>query len=51
MPPSWTLTEARERAVQERIIRVDGDDPAPELVMEVVSPSTEAKDFEDSLSL
>ncbi|MCE2468098.1 MAG: hypothetical protein J4G06_08760 [Caldilineaceae bacterium] len=29
MPPSWTLAEARERTVQERIIRVDGDDPAP----------------------
>ncbi len=51
MPPSWMLTEARERTVQERIIRVDGDDPAPELVTEEVSPSTEAKDFEDNLSL
>lgn len=51
MPPSWTLTEARERTVDERIIRMDGDDPAPELVVEVVSRSTEAKDFEDNLSL
>ncbi|MCY4520054.1 MAG: Uma2 family endonuclease [Caldilineaceae bacterium] len=51
MPPSWTLVEARERTVEERIIRVDGDDPAPELVVEVVSPTTEAKDFEDNLSL
>lgn len=51
MPPSWTLTEPRERTVQERIIRMDGGDPAPELVVEVVSRSTEAKDFEDNLSL
>ena len=51
MPPSWTLSEARERTVNERIIHMDGDDPAPELVVEVVSRSTEAKDFEDDLSL
>ena len=51
MPPSWTLAEARERTVDERIIHMDGDDPAPELVVEVVSRSTAAKDFEDNLSL
>ncbi|MYC62959.1 MAG: Uma2 family endonuclease [Caldilineaceae bacterium SB0661_bin_34] len=51
MPRSWTLTEARERTVDERIIHMDEDDPAPELVVEVVSRSTEAKDFEDNLSL
>jgi hypothetical protein len=51
MPPSWTLTEARERTVDERIIHMDGDDPAPELVVEVVSRSTAAKDFEDNLAL
>ncbi len=51
MPPSWTLTEARERTVDERIICMDENDPAPELVVEVVSRSTEAKDFEDNLSL
>ena len=49
--PSWTLSEARERTVDERIIHMNGDDPAPELVVEVVSRSTEAKDFEDNLSL
>ena len=51
MPPSWTLADARERTVDERIIHMDGDDPAPELVVEVVSRSTAAKDFEDNLSL
>lgn len=51
MPSSWTLAEARERTVDERIIRMDGGDPAPELVVEVVLRSTEAKDFEDNLSL
>ncbi len=51
MPSSWTLSEARERTVDERIIHMNGDDPAPELVVEVVSRSTEAKDFEDNLSL
>lgn len=51
MPPSWTLVEERERTVDERIIHMDGDDPAPELVVEVVSRSTAAKDFEDNQSL
>lgn len=51
MPRSWTLTEERERTVEERIIRWDEGDPSPELVVEVLSGSTEAKDFEDNLSL
>ncbi len=51
MPPSWTLTEARERTVEERIIHMEEDDPVPELVVEVVSRTTAAKDFEDNVSL
>lgn len=31
----------------ERIIHMDADDPSPDLVVEVVSRTTEAKDFED----
>lgn len=51
MPLSWTLAEERERTVEERIIRVDRDAPAPELVVEMVSRSSADKDFQDNLSL
>lgn len=51
MPESWTLSEERERTVDERIIRLDEGDPAPELVLEVVSRSNEGKDFHDNMSL
>ncbi|MCY4519157.1 MAG: Uma2 family endonuclease [Caldilineaceae bacterium] len=51
MPESWTLPEARERTVAERIIRLDRGDPVPELVVEVVSRSNDNKDFHDNLKL
>ena len=51
MPESWTLREARERTVAERIIRLDRGDPAPELVFEVLSRTNDRKDFHDNLKL
>lgn len=51
MPESWTLREARERTVEERIIRLDRGDPAPELVFEVLSRTNDSKDFHDNLEL
>ena len=51
MPESWTLHEARERTVAERIIRLDRGDPAPELVFEVLSRTNDSKDFHDNLDL
>jgi len=51
MPESWTLSEERERTVEERIIRLDEGDPTPEMVLEVVSRSNDAKDFHDNLDL
>ncbi|MYA06018.1 MAG: Uma2 family endonuclease [Caldilineaceae bacterium SB0664_bin_22] len=51
MPESWTLCEARERTVAERIIRLDRGDPAPELVFEVLSRTNDSKDFHDNLKL
>ena len=51
MPESWTLPEARERTVEERIIRLDRGDPAPELVIEVLSRTNDSKDFHDNLEL
>ena len=51
MPESWTLREARERTVAERIIRLDRGDPAPELVFEVLSRTNDSKDFHDNLDL
>lgn len=51
MPESWTLREARERTVAERIIRLDRGDPAPELVFEVLSRTNDSKDFHDNLEL
>lgn len=51
MPESWTLREARERTVAERIIRLDRGDPAPELVFEVLSRTNDSKDFDDNLKL
>ncbi len=51
MPEAWTLREARERTVAERIIRLDRGDPAPELVFEVLSRTHDSKDFYDNLEL
>lgn len=51
MPSSWTLPEARERTVEERIIRLDEGDPTPEMVLEVVSRSNDDKDFDDNMAL
>ena len=51
MPESWTLREARERTLAERIIRLDGGDPAPELVIEVLSRTNDSKDLHDNREL
>ncbi len=51
LPESWTLREARERTVAERIIRLDRGDPAPELVFEVLLRTHDRKDFHDNLKL
>ncbi|MCY3657669.1 MAG: Uma2 family endonuclease [Caldilineaceae bacterium] len=51
MPETWTLREARERTVAERIIRLDRGDPAPELVIEVLSRTNDGKDLHDNREL
>ena len=51
MPPSWTLPEPRERTSDERIIRLDAGDPSPEMLVEILSPSTGYVDLGDKMAL
>ena len=51
LPPEFELPAGVERNKEGRTVRLDEGHPLPELVAEVVSPTSEVRDLEDKLAL
>ncbi len=51
LPRALELPTGRERSNDGRTIRLDAGHPVPELVVEIVSPTSEHRDLEDKLEL
>ena len=51
LPRALELPTGRERSKEGRTIRLDAGHPVPELVVEIVSPTSEHRDLEDKLEL
>ena len=51
LPPEFELPAETERGKEGRIVRLDKGHPLPELVAEIVSPTSEVRDLEDKLAL
>ncbi len=51
LPPACELPAETERGKEGRIVRLDEGHPLPELVAEIVSPTSEVRDLEDKLTL
>ena len=51
LPPAFELPTETERGKEGRIVRLDEGHPLPELVAEIVSPTSEVRDLEDKLAL
>ncbi|MCY4521106.1 MAG: Uma2 family endonuclease [Caldilineaceae bacterium] len=51
LPPACELPAGMERNKEGRTVRLDEGHPLPELVAEIVSPTSEVRDLEDKLAL
>ena len=51
LPPEHALPPDRERGKWRRALNLEMGDPIPELVVEIVSPTSERRDFEDKVRL
>ena len=51
LPPACELPAETERGKEGRIVRLDEGHPLPELVAEIVSPTSEVRDLENKLTL